>query len=165
MLSYADLEKTLRVERTTPTLQKLQSGFYDEARALAANPQVGEYKDAIKECLEKTYYLRANKIVHYAGRATVQTKPPENILPEEMPLYNKLLEAVFENRATLLDKPVEYVPPQAAKPTVKVRMKLAMPAIIGSDSKEYGPFKEDDVVELPQDSANLLIDRKVAELA
>jgi len=166
MMSYADLEKAYRVERSSPVLQKLPDGFWQDARALAASPQAGEYLTAIRECMEKLFAQRANKIIHYAGRDVMHVKPPENISPEELPLYNGIASAVAEHRTAVLDKSVEPVAePKASKPTVRVRIKHAMPVIIGSDEKEYGPFKEDDVVELPDDSARLLMDRKAAEQA
>ncbi len=163
MMSYADLEKAYRMERASPVLQKLPKDFYADARKLAASPEVGEYEDTVKEYLEKLYYLRANKVIHYAGRAGSSTKPPENALPEEMELYRSVLAAVSENRKSVLDKVVEVE--DVSKPTLKVRMKQALPAIVASNSKEYGPFRVDDVVELPEDSANLLIQRDAAEKA
>ncbi|MFH1055325.1 MAG: hypothetical protein V1744_04435 [Candidatus Altiarchaeota archaeon] len=163
MIHYTDVEKTYRQERTSPLLQRIPRDFYAEARKLAQSPEVGAYRETVLEHLKKTYYLRANKIIHYAGRAADDTKPPENILLEELPLYERILQAVNDNKALIVDKPPE--PEIEKKPTIRVRMKHALPAIIGSDSKEYGPFKEDDVVELPKDSANLLIEREVAESA
>jgi DNA replication initiation complex subunit (GINS family) len=164
MIQYSDLEKAYRTERNAPTLQKLQSAFYEEARELAANPDVGDFRDKVREYLGQVYTLRANKIIHYAGRADLNTKPPENILAEEMTLYLRMVEAVSETRAAILDKKVEHAV-EAKKPTVRVRLLQALPAIAGSDNREYGPFKEDDVVELPEDNAAVLMERKIADKA
>ncbi|MFH0863371.1 MAG: hypothetical protein V1875_10150 [Candidatus Altiarchaeota archaeon] len=162
MISYADLEKAFRQERAAPTLQKLPADFYADAKSLLENPDVGDFKESISQYLEKTFYIRANKIVHYAGRAAQDTKPPDNILQAEEPLYKDLLDAVARHKAALLDAKSVTVR-REARPQVKVRILQALPAIAGSDSKEYGPFREDDVVELPEDSAALLIQRKIAE--
>ena len=162
MISYADLEKAFRQERAAPTLQKLSLDFYKEANALAGNPEVGDFRESISQYLEKVYYLRANKVVHYAGRAIPGMKPPENILPVELTLYNSLVEAVARHKATIFETKLD-VPIQKAQLSVKVRILQALPTIVGSDSKEYGPFKEDDVVELPEDSAALLLERKIVE--
>jgi DNA replication initiation complex subunit (GINS family) len=164
MISYADLEKAYRGERASPILQKIPGGFYADARKLAVSPDIGEYKDMVAEILEKLYYQRINKIIHYAGRATPETKPPENMVAEEAELYAAIVVAVVENKALVLDKPLE-VEEEVRKPTLKVRMKQALPTIVGSDLREYGPFREDDVVELPEDSARLLIERDAAEKA
>jgi len=163
MISYADLERTFRLERANPTLQKLQDSFYDEATQLAASPGIGDYAATIRDYTAKIYSLRVNKIVHYAGRAAHDTKPPDNILSEERILYERILAVVVENRAKVLDRKPQMQPVEEKKPTVKVRIKQAMPAIIGSDSREYGPYKEDDVAELPEDSAEILVARKAAE--
>ncbi|MDP7140903.1 MAG: hypothetical protein QF506_00935 [Candidatus Woesearchaeota archaeon] len=44
-----------------------------------------------------------------------------------------------------------------------VSFSKAVPAFIGQDLKEYGPFEEDDTTELPIEIANLLIDKGNAE--
>jgi len=163
-MSYGDLEKAYRIERSNPTLQRLPDNFYEEGRRLLNSQGVGEYAKDVRECLDGIYLQRANKIIHYAGRADSRTKPPDNMSPEEAPLYWRIVEAVAENRLTVLDKPVEHRA-ETQTPMMKVRLKLALPAIIGSDSKEYGPFKEEDIAELPAESAKLLIERDVAEKA
>jgi DNA replication initiation complex subunit (GINS family) len=127
-----------------------------------ASPEVGEHKDTIRSCFEKIYSIRANKIIHYSGRDPPGGRPPENIISEEMPLYKKLMELVVENRSSVLDQPVENKA-DYSKTMVKVRIITPMPALMGSDEKEYGPFKADDTVEIPEDLAKLLIDKKVAE--
>lgn len=165
MISYADVEKSYRQERTSPLLQKIPAGFYTEARELSQSPQVGDYKDTILEYLRKIYEQRSNKIIHYAGRAGKDAKPPENIIPDEMQLYNDIMKAVEGNRTSIFEKPVEILAEEVKTPTLKVRMKQPLPAIVGSDMREYGPFKVDDVVELPQESAKMLIERNVAENA
>jgi len=164
MISYADVERTYRLERSSPVLQKIPADFYEDVKMLAANPEVGEHSGSILEYLEKIYYQRSNKIIHYAGRATPETKLPDNILPSEIHLYNRILEAVSQTKATVLDSPLPAPePPQTAEPVVKVRIKQALAAIVGTDSKEYGPFRVDDVVELPEETASILLKRQAAE--
>ena len=164
MISYADIERAYRLERTSSLLQKLPDDFYADAKKLSVSPDIGEHGDAVIENLVKIYQLRVNKIIHYAGRATPENRPPENALSEETSLYRKIMDAVSENKANVLDKKVE-LKVEESKPMLKVRMKQALPAIVGSDSREYGPFRADDVVELPEDSAKLLINKDAAEKA
>jgi DNA replication initiation complex subunit (GINS family) len=165
MISYPDLEKTYRLERASPTLNRIAEDFFDEARALAANPQAASYKDSINDYIEKIYYLRSNKIIHYAGRAASETKPPDNILAKELELYTKIIKVVDETKAALLERIIDVAPVVKPVSLVRVRIKQAMPAIVGADSVEYGPFREDDEVELPEENANILIAHKVAEKA
>jgi DNA replication initiation complex subunit (GINS family) len=171
MLSYGDLEGIRRAEFGSPTLQKLQPDFYVEARRLALDPRVGEFKEKILEEVGKIYRKRMNKIVMSIGNDAIRVsgppgKPIENLMPQELDFYNRIIIAVEENRTAVLESKVEPIPPQEeAKAQVKVRIRKAMPAIAGSDGKEYGPFREDDVVELPTDSAELLLSRNIAEKA
>ncbi|MBD3387541.1 MAG: hypothetical protein GF416_00815 [Candidatus Altiarchaeales archaeon] len=162
MISYADIEKAHRQERSTPILQKLHPDFYIDARKLIENPETGDYAPMVSDMLEKIYSARVNKLIHHAGRALGDSKSPDNMLPEERKLYDRLLAALSESRASVLEREVQ-VEVEEEKPTLKVRVKRAMPAIVGSDSVEYGPFREDDVVELPVDSAELLIKQGIAE--
>jgi DNA replication initiation complex subunit (GINS family) len=165
MLTYADLEKAFRQERAAPTLQKLPPEFYAEARTLAAAPEAQAFSDSILEHLRKIHSLRTNKIIHYAGRAAPSDRPPDNILAQEAELYAQLMGAVAENRAKVLEAKIEAPPPaQEKKPSSKVRIRQALPAIAASDGRDYGPFKVDDIVELPQDLVELLVKRSVAEM-
>jgi DNA replication initiation complex subunit (GINS family) len=166
MISYADIDKAFRQERANPTLQKLPPEFYDEARRLADSPEVTQYRDTILDYTNQVFSSRCNKIVLSAARAGPQTRSPENALHQEARLYQDILEAVAKAKADMMDAKPE-IPASAApaplKPPVKVRIRQALPAIVGSDSREYGPFREDDVVELPDDSAGILLAKGVAE--
>ena len=163
MISYADVEKAYRLERVNPTLQKLPEGFYEEARLLADSPGVGEYRDIIREYIGKIHYHRSNKVIHYAGRAQTDSKPPDNIMREEMRLYKVIIDAVAENKALVLERKLERPEATKAPETVKVKLKQALQAFTGPDMREYGPYREDDVVEMPKDIAALLVDGKAAE--
>jgi DNA replication initiation complex subunit (GINS family) len=159
---YSEVEKAYRLERASPTLQSIPDNFYDEARKLAEHPDAGEYRQVILDYIDKIYSLRSNKVIHYAGRAAVGSKPADNILPAEEKLYNRIIEAISQSKVEVMFRMPEP-PPEAKRPMVKVRMKQPLPAIVGTDSMEYGPYKEDDVAELPEDSANILIGRNAAE--
>lgn len=165
MISYADVEKAYRLERVNPTLQKLPDGFYEEARLLADSPGVGEYRGIIMEYIGKIHYHRSNKVIHYAGRAEANSKPPDNIMRQEMRLYKEILDAIAENRAMVLERRVHEPEAEKARETVKVKLKQALQAFTGPDMREYGPYREDDVVEMPKDIAALLVEGKAAENA
>jgi DNA replication initiation complex subunit (GINS family) len=159
---YSDVEKAYRLERANPTLQKIQDNFYDDANRLAQHPDAGEYKLTILDYIDKIYSLRSNKLIHYAGRAAPGSKPPDNMLPAEQKLYKRIIEAISESKAEVMERKPEPQP-VIEQPTVKVRMKQPLPAIAGTDGREYGPYKVDDVAELPLDSANILLGRNAAE--
>jgi DNA replication factor GINS len=163
MVSYPDLEKTYRLERASPTLNRIAEDFFDEARKLAANPEAAQYRETITDYIEKLYSLRSNKIIHYAGRATSQSKIPDNILAKELELYNRIIKAVQETKEAMLEHKMEAQAAPKAASMLRVRMKQALPAIVGADSKEYGPFREDDEVELPEENARILIEHNAAE--
>jgi DNA replication initiation complex subunit (GINS family) len=45
-----------------------------------------------------------------------------------------------------------------------IRMLTDVEKIVGIDNREYGPFSENDIVNLPQDNAKALISKGVARL-
>jgi DNA replication initiation complex subunit (GINS family) len=159
---YSDVEKAYRLERANPTLQKIQDNFYEDAVRLAQHPEAGEYRQVILDYIDKIYSLRSNKIIHYAGRAATGSKLPDNMLSAEQRLYTRILEAVSESKTAVMERKPE-AQTEIKAPTVKVRLKQPLPAIAGTDGREYGPYKEDDVADLPPDSANILISRNAAE--
>jgi DNA replication initiation complex subunit (GINS family) len=162
VLTYAELEKALRNERASPTLQKIPSDFYQSARALAESPDIGDYASDVMDFLRRIHRLRANKIIHYAGRAGEETKPPETIIKDELPLYDAIVCAVEKNKNEIFscDIPGDK---QEKKPMMRVRMLKALPEIICSDLAEYGPYRQGDVAELPVDDSERLIREGIAE--
>ncbi len=164
MITYADLEKTLRIEKSSSTLSPIEKDFYEGAKELLRAPEAAEYVQAITQLLEDIYDTRINKIVHYAGRAREGSRSPENILDTEKDLYTQLLSEVSKNRSNLLaQKPPQT--PVVETPKMRVRIITPLPKIVGSDMVEYGPFKAEEVVELPKASAELLISRNAVEKA
>lgn len=47
---------------------------------------------------------------------------------------------------------------------VEVRMLKDCPVFTGTDLDEYGPYEEGDMVDVPKDNADILVNRNFAEL-
>jgi hypothetical protein len=47
----------------------------------------------------------------------------------------------------------------------RIRILSEIPSFVGTDMKEYGPYKPEQVVELPQKIAQLFVSRKLGEAA
>lgn len=54
--------------------------------------------------------------------------------------------------------------PTEEHPRVMIKMLTEMEKIVGIDNREYGPFLENDIVNLPKDNAKALISKGVARL-
>jgi DNA replication initiation complex subunit (GINS family) len=83
----------------------------------------------------------------------------------EEPFFKDIVKVVAGYKKTIAEEALveEEKPEESKLETVSVRIIKAIPEIVGADSKSYGPFKEDDIVELPTENAEILIKHGVAE--
>ncbi len=77
-----------------------------------------------------------------------------------------------KNVLKLMEKQVEYtnslfgIKKKSEKNNsdlIKTKVLQSIPAFIGTDMKEYGPFEENDVCEIPKDVYNILVSKKIVE--
>ena len=47
---------------------------------------------------------------------------------------------------------------------VRVKFLVDVPEFVGIDLREYGPFSKGEIAEIPEENANVLIERKVVEV-
>lgn len=165
MVSFADVQSIYRNEKNMPSLQIIPGDFFVKANALSDSLE-GEHKKHLSKLLEEIILRRRNKIVLHALRVSDKVIPPTNIHPEEAEFYSDVTSLVTGYKGKFLGlkplkKKTEAPPP--ATDVVSVRIVKAIPEIVGSDSNSYGPFKEDDVVELPRDNAEILVKKGFAE--
>jgi DNA replication initiation complex subunit (GINS family) len=46
---------------------------------------------------------------------------------------------------------------------IKAKVLQSIPSFIGTDMKEYGPFEEEDICEIPEEVYNILVTKKIVE--
>lgn len=163
MVNFADLEAAYRRERQSNTLEQLPATFFEEVRALSQDPSALEYKKIIDEMIESIYSLRINKLIHYAGRAAFDSRKPKNALEHELSLYKAISDAVECNRAAVFSTTIAAEHRQKKEPTQTVRMTAPIAKFMGHNGAEYGPYKSEQKVELPIETAKLLISKGAAE--
>lgn len=79
---------------------------------------------------------------------------------------------IVERKKEIITAPIDVAPP-AYTPTpsalsdspTNIRILSEIPSFVGTDLKEYGPYKVGQVVELPPKIAQLFISRKLGEAA
>lgn len=105
----------------------------------------------------------------FVSSKTISTPPKIHVekTPEPKPIPAPT-EAKHEEKET--PKPVEQAPAHAAHAepappaaVQRIRILSDIPSFVGTDMKEYGPYKPEQVVELPQKIAQLFISRKLGE--
>jgi len=81
---------------------------------------------------------------------------PQQLLAYEYQLMRELFSAPVP-REQLQPKEVEEVGGRMV-----IRFVSEVPAIVGTDLRAYGPFKQEDVASIPSENAHVLIERGVA---
>lgn len=136
----------------------------------------------IRKIIKSLYELREKKIINMAidcsrEQCMIDTSPmlkEEQILFENIKsmlsqlrsgiLYNLLECRMPEIKDIELDNEQENTEKEEKKNDSKmVRFVSVVPKFIGEDMKEYGPFESEDVANLPNSVADILIKKEQAE--
>jgi len=163
-LNYSDLQSIYRSEKRLPSLQKVPEDFYSDLSKLISKLDE-EYRDSALKLAGEIYALRRGKILRLASR-TGESTPPTNMTSIEEEMYKEILAILSKYGDKILN--LEGVPEKGKEEEpddgkIRVRIIKPLPAIIGSDMAHYGPFKENEEVRLPKDTARILIEQGMAE--
>ncbi|MBS7654917.1 hypothetical protein KEJ50_00205 [Candidatus Bathyarchaeota archaeon] len=171
---FTELFKAWRREEKDKNIQILSQDFYINLNCYAndlkkkieceqdpvkAELIKEEYNNTIK-LLTKLVNLRLKKVLEsiIEGR-----KIPLELLAEEekelVACLNKAAELILEFKEKLFKGRIEAKKSKA----VILRLLQELPEIVGEDLNVYGPFEAEDIAVLPEDNAEALIKRGVAE--
>ncbi len=181
-LSYEDLRRIYRLEKSTSKLVNVDDDFYNALYEFLENEKkrylesLKDFSDAdvkafanLKRMVQELLSLREKKLLNMALLASrlesyeIPKIPPvekemfQNIL-KILEKHNKLLDEVFS--PTLKEKKIK----SDDLKILKIKICADIPKFLGQDMKEYGPFKNNDVIQLPYNIANILIEKKLAEV-
>lgn len=134
----------------------------------------------IQRILKELYERRESKIIQLAlfSSRTQQNKQTIVMLEEEKSLYDHILDTLNNHRKSILHSLLAAKTPDLKKTiqpkdlktktqeksnTRLIRLLQEVPKFIGTDLNNYGPFEREDVANLPEKIANLLIKTKRAE--
>ena len=131
-----------------------------------------------QKILKELYERRETKIIQlalFSSRTSRDTLETAEMLEEEVEFYRKIIKNLNYYRESILydiirgnyikNKPKEIKTQEMPKNELKtVRITKEMPKFVGEDMTTYGPFKEEDIANLPSEIADLLIKTQRAEL-
>lgn len=187
MMTFSQLRKVQKKEKKQEELAELGQNFmlnvadYFETKK-ETEGETREYRNA-ERVFEKIISLREDKIIRSAKiAANSGGQTPENLLPFENELFRKLKTAFSEHRdlaekrkadsdsdieVTEDPEPVEGQEDQSGDNSedgyVKVKILSEVPEFMGTDLESYGPFEEGEEVKIPDDNAEILVNRGNAE--
>jgi len=172
------IDITQYIEEKTAILnteQKSDSIFSTDARKTQL--QLENAKRIIKELYEK----RENKIINLAimsSRAEIK-ESGTNMLPQEKKIFKEAIDLLNNYRTDILHNLLKGEKVNIKKKTITpkdiktkfsqksegklIRFLHSVPKFVADDLNIYGPFENEDMGNIPQKTADLLIKRKRAE--
>ncbi len=185
-MDIVKLRDLLESELSSPYLTELDEDFYREFDSLIKALKMGaESSHERGENVEERLYLaqlniaerlmreiikiRLHKIVDLAVGGTIG-----DFTNEEKKIF-AILRAFIEREEIALPEDLSEIelpePVTTREPEIPKRSSVNeayivlvdIPRIMGTDMKEYGPFKAGDLTVLPREIAKILMDRNVAE--
>ncbi|MFB6190655.1 MAG: hypothetical protein ABEJ91_03720 [Candidatus Nanohaloarchaea archaeon] len=183
-LDFSELRKIQKEEARTDELSDLGDKFllrFGDYLDRVDGVDDREYRNA-KRIFDKIISLREDKIVKNAKLSIKSEVDPASLdmLPREQELYREL-RSVFEEHRDSIDGEVngsgsyepedesvnaeeaEDIEDNGADGYESLEITSHVPEFMGTDLEEYGPFEEGDEVEVPEENAEILVNRGSAE--
>lgn len=169
-ITFELIRKIQREEQGVPKLTKLPENFYKNVNLyLQQKKKIAESKEDrkialetknIERLIEDIFNRRERKVLNQA-LITVRTKiPPENLTNEEKGFFEVLINSIKERRKSVLNK---ILSEKREEEVDLIVFKEDAPEFVGSDLKNYGPFKKGDIAKLPEENVKVLIERCIAK--
>lgn len=179
-MSYQELYDIWRKEKESDELQSIPKSYFvkisqlikdimEEGRMLDKNSEKSviliKEKENVVTMAKDLVRIRFRKMLSYIERdESIQIN---GLTHEEETIYsgfrfvnenfNKMLKQILNGQKPQI-KEIEGVEPKR----ILVRFLQAIPSIVGSDMKIYGPFKAEDITTLPPENAQILIKNGLA---
>jgi DNA replication factor GINS len=165
MLTYETIRKIFEDEKMSQGLTRLPEDFFEEVKKylekkskLVRTESDRWELDSIKRRLRTIFEMRERKIINAALSYVRSGEIPQNMIPEE----KKFFDSVVENIKKFQREREERFEEKKEK-KLMVTILSEVPAFVGTNLQNYGPFKRGDITTLPEPNANLLIEKRVAE--
>jgi DNA replication initiation complex subunit (GINS family) len=174
-IDYDELRRIHRLEKNTSKLFEVDEDFIDsvfsfvenEKKKYLASLKNFSASDAreftnLKRVIEDIFLMRQKKILNKALIVSrTKDSDSEKMASQEKVMFGKLLK-VLEEHVSLFDS-IFGERERRDSELVSLRILKEVPTFVGTDMKEYGPFSENQTVDLPSKIARMFITRKLAE--
>jgi len=177
-LDYDELRKIYRLEKNNSRLAEVDEDFLDSLNDFFKAQKKDYLKSLndmsstkaktfsnLKKIIGEIFSIREKKLLNkalIASRTGDLEKEPMSL--QETQTLEALL-SVLNKHQSILDSVFNGIPKSDKDGFGKISLKIiqSVPAFMGADMKEYGPFTKDKSVALPEKIALLLVSRKLAE--
>jgi DNA replication initiation complex subunit (GINS family) len=165
MLTDETIRKIFEDERNSPGLTRLSDDFFEQVREYLekkismSRDETDQWAlEAVKRRLKTIFERRERKILNSAHGFVDSGVIPENMTNEERMFFERIVECVNgfqKEREEKLERKKEKL--------VMVTLLDQIPAFVGINMKNYGPFSKGDIATLPEPNADLLTKKGLAE--
>ncbi len=181
-IDYERLRAIYRLEKEASKLTHLEPDFYELLEKYVAGEKE-KLSDALnkldiaamkrfmnlKKLIQELVFLREKKIIRYALFSLAEGAPePENLVGWEKDMYREIKDVLarYIDQVNRIFEGEVGGGKEKRKPlnVVRVRILEDIPTFVGTDFKEYGPYRSGEIVEMPQDVADVLTRRGLAEV-
>ena len=182
MITFETITDVYRAEKQEQ-LQKLPDNFYDSVKQWILTK--GQNKDMnslreienIKKMLQEVIHSRQRKVILSALR-TIRGNflPPKEMTSDEQILFDRIVELLKSQKSEVLEKMSSYdeivedriqevkeIIEEVKSGNIKLKLLDNVPEFVDTDMKKLGPFNKDDIIELPDKIADILVSRNLAE--
>jgi len=180
-MNFEELRSLHRKEKNSSQLTGVNDDFFIELKSFLAEKKA-QYLEHLKNgslasedfanierMAREVLEIRERKILKKAFHATMtsDTSAVSLLCKEEKKLFNNIYEVVNEYKRVLDSLLSIGAKPKKARREKGLNMLSLqiiekVPAFVGADMKEYGPFEKGQLVELPAEIAEILLARKIA---
>jgi DNA replication factor GINS len=172
-ISYDELRRIHRLEKNTSKLVEVEEDFIDSLTNFVEEEKKN-YLESIKDMshdsrafnnlkriVGEIFLMRKKKILNKALIAShTKESDLDHMASQEKEFFKKLVK-VIEEYSYCYD--CLFGEKEQKEQKSKLKILKDIPTFVGTDMKEYGPFKEGDIVELPSKVSKLFLTRKIAE--
>ncbi|MEM0480735.1 MAG: hypothetical protein QXQ14_00910 [Candidatus Aenigmatarchaeota archaeon] len=171
IITFEELREVFISEKNDSKLTKIDENFFskvknylefkEKAFEQTKNEKILQELKSAKRMFEEIILTRQKKIINSVFVFLKTGALPENMLNSEEEIFFKIVDLLKEYRQKLISGSQEIKKQEVKK--VKIKMLFDIPEFIGPDGKEYGPFKQDEIVEIEEEVAKYLIENGFAK--
>ena len=183
IITHEALYEILTREKSKQDLQKIDMDFFQQLSAyleekeliLNSQKEKNSFPEEIKKTEKQLRTIKqlANEIIERRKRKildlallnsrTETAAKAKNMLPNEESLYDSILSSLQQFSITEKESKVLKDENPEDTNTTLIRFIHSVPKFVGTDSNIYGPFIKEDIANLPEKTAGILIRKNRAE--
>ncbi len=178
-LSYDEIRRIHRLEKNTAKLVQVEPEFYSDLQEFLVQEKQSYLESLrdfssskardfvnLKKMVEEIFSMRTKKLLSAALVSSRTSESSEdNMALQEKKMFRETL-AILQKHSALLGgifSDGKSAESERDLNTLSVEILSDIPEFVGTDMKEYGPFKKGVTVRLPAKIARLLSTQKLAE--